>query len=99
MRYVRYYVQNQAGLGNSSLAVPVFARTFCLLDFEVGNPVGVPSSRTGLTDWGKSSALVGPETYVQNQLLLGGNVEHFAIHLEPLALNHLFRLPVLDLTN
>lgn len=99
MRYVRYYVQNEARLGNSSLAIPVFARTCCLLDFELGNPIGVHSSRTGLTQWGNTSALVGPETYVQNQLLLSGNVEHFAIHFKPLALNHLFGLPVLDLTN
>ena len=99
MRYVRYYVQRDVRLGESSIAIPVLARAWCLLDFELGDSIGVRSSRTGLNDRAETAALVGLETYVQNQLLLRGNFEHFQIHFKPLALHHLFGLPVLDLTN
>ena len=99
MRYVRYYVQRDVRLGESGLAVPVLARAWCLLDFELGDPIGVRSCRTGLNDHAETNALVGLETYVQNQLLLRGHFEHFQIHFKPLALNHLFGLPMLELTN
>jgi AraC-like DNA-binding protein len=99
MRYVRHYVQRDVRLGNSTLAIPVLARAWCLLDFELGDAIGVHSSRTGLNDNAETAALVGLETYVQNRLLLKGNFQHFQIHFKPLALNHLFGLPVSELTN
>jgi AraC-like DNA-binding protein len=99
MRYVRYYVQRDLRLGNSSLAIPVLARSSCLLDFELGDSIGIHSSRTGLNERAETAAVVGLETYAQNQLLLRGDFEHFQIHFKPLALHHLFGLPVRNLTN
>ena len=99
MRFVRHYAQRDVRLGNSLLTVPVVARSCSLLDFELGDPIGVHSSCNGLAERVEAPALVGLETYSQNLLLLTGNFEHFQIHFRPLALSHLFGLPVLDLTN
>jgi AraC-like DNA-binding protein len=98
-RYVLYYVQRHERLGSARITVPVLARARCLLDFELGDAIGVHSSRTGLKERAETSVLVGLETYAQNQLLIGGNFEHFQIHFRPLALYHLFGLPVLELTD
>lgn len=99
MRYVRYYAQREAQFGISGVAIPVLARSCPLLDFEFGDPIGIHSSSSGLTPRAETAALVGLETYVQNHLLISGHFEHFAIHFQPLALNHLFGLPVFELTN
>lgn len=99
MRYVRYYVQRDMRLGDSSIAIPVLARARCLLDLELGDPIAVHSSSTGLNDKPGTAVVVGLETYVQNQLLIRGNFEHFQIHFKPLALNHLLKIPVDELTN
>ena len=98
-RYVIYYAQRNVRLGNSRLTISVLARSCPLLDFELGDPIGVNSSSTGLAQRVEAPRLVGIETYVQNQLLLTGNFEHFQIRFQPTALFHLFGLPLLDLTN
>lgn len=99
IRYVRYYVQREAQLGISSVNIPVLARACSLLDFEFGNPIEIHSSNTDLTRRCETAALVGLETCVQNRLLISGNFESFAIHFQPLALNHLFGLPGFELTD
>ena len=98
-RYVRHYVQREVRLGDISVAIPVLARSSSLVDFEFGDPLEIHSSSTGFSKQAEAAALVGLETYRQNHLMVKGNVEHFAIHFQPLALRHLFGLPVFDLTN
>jgi len=70
-----------------------------LLDFEFGGPIEIRRFGTGAARMAEPAALVGLQTYRQNQLLIRGNVETFVIVFHPAAVHQLFGLPPLDLIN
>ncbi|MBV8864733.1 MAG: hypothetical protein JO210_04960 [Acidobacteriaceae bacterium] len=91
-RFVHRYIQRKGRLHGDGMTISVIARSCALLDFELGDIWQIRSCRTGLTQTVEPVTLVGLETYVQNQLLVSGNFESFAIQFRPAALKQLFRI-------
>jgi AraC-like DNA-binding protein len=81
------------------VTIPVIARSRALLNVELGDSLQICSCSTGLTHQPEPVMLVGPETYVQNHLLVHGHFESFAIQFRPAALKQLLGLPMPELTN
>jgi AraC-like DNA-binding protein len=98
-RYVRYYVQHEAQLGTSTVAVPVPARAAHLLDFEFGSRIETRATDTDVIRRPDTAALVGLETYPRHCLLVRGNIESFAIQFQATAIHRLFGVPAVNITD
>ncbi len=98
-RFIRFYAHREARLGSSLLIHPIPARSEHALDFEFGGPIEIYTFDSGVTRTAETAALIGSQTHQRTQLLVRGNIESFTIFFQPTALNLLFGLPAIDITN
>jgi AraC-like DNA-binding protein len=98
-RFIRSYAHREARLGPSLLIHPIPARSEHTLDFEFGGPIEIHTLGDGVIRTAETAALIGSQTHRRTQLLVRGNIESFTIFFQPAALNLLFGLPAIEITN
>jgi AraC-like DNA-binding protein len=89
--YVRAFAQRSVtGLLPEEQTMPAYLET--VLQFDLGEPPTVRASGRGW-ETARFRSVVGPQTRGGNTLRFAGNVDSFAIFLQPSALWSLFRVP------
>ena len=95
-RFVRAYAQREITRSDLDLVQPVPASLEHILEFEFREPPEIEYN-DGTKESAYRIAVIGPHTEPVNILHLNGNIQSFAIFLQPLGLWQLFRVPVNEL--
>jgi AraC-like DNA-binding protein len=98
-RFVRFYAHRASNLASSVLIHPVRARSEHVLDFEFGDDIQIRSFYDGAVRLAEKAAVIGLQTHRRGEQLIRGRIECFNIFFQPAALNLLFGLPAVSITN
>lgn len=97
--YVRYYAERKAQLHDAVVVHPAPARAASVLEFIFGDPIKVVDIEQSLEMESPRAVVVGMQTHCRIQLHLQGTLDCFVILFQPTGLNHLFSIPMHELTD
>lgn len=98
-RFIRVYAHRESNLGSSALIHPVPARSEHVLDFEFADAIQIHNLDDGVIRKAESIALIGLQTHRRVEQVIRGRIESFSIFFQPAALNLLFGVPSITITN
>ena len=99
-RFVRYYADRNARLGDTVVVHPVHARAAPILDFKFGEDAILFIRSDGKPPlFSPRVVLIGMQTHRRGKLHFRGTVDGFAIVFQPSALGLLFALPAREFTD
>jgi AraC-like DNA-binding protein len=99
-RFVRYYADRNARLGDTVVVHPVHARAAPILDFKFGEDAILYIRSDGKPPlFSPRVVLIGMQTHRRGELHFRGTVDGFAIVFQPSALGLLFALPAQEFTD
>jgi len=98
-RFVRFYALRQSNLASSVLIHPVPARSEHILNFQFGDEIQIHNLDERVVRLAKMAALIGLQTHRRVEQQIRGQIDCFVIFFQPAALNLLFGLPAISITN
>ena len=96
---VRFYAHREVRLRGGAVVHPVPARAFPLLEFVLGDSIGVLHRDDPHVVTSPRTVLVGPQTHCHSRLRFRGVVECFVVLFQPAGLHRLFSIPMQELTD